>query len=80
MTQVDAVWTWWAGLDDVDRGRVLRLTDDQLLPEDLFVGLAMHGVPVTAADVSPVDGQPAGYFPPAVSEDLLQCLRRPCQP
>jgi hypothetical protein len=75
VTQADAARAWWAELDDVDRGRVLRLGDAELRPEDLATGLAMHGVTVVPAGVSPVDGRPDGWWPPAVLEELLAELR-----
>ena len=75
MTQADGVRAWWAELDEVDRRRVLRLGDNELLAEDLAVGLAMHGVTVVPLDRSPVDGRPNGWVPPDVLLDLLAELR-----
>ena len=39
MTQCDAVTSWWVDLDTADHRRALRLTDEDLLPEDLELGL-----------------------------------------
>jgi hypothetical protein len=75
VTQVDVVRSWWADLDPVDQGRVLRLEVDDLLPEDLAVGLALAGVTVVPLDASPVDGRPAGYVPPDVLVALLGEVR-----
>ncbi|WP_432536876.1 hypothetical protein [Kineococcus arenarius] len=74
-TQADAVRAWWADLDEVDRRRVLRLDEADPLPEDLAVGLAMHGVSVVPLDSSPVDGRPVGYVAPGVLVDLLAEVR-----
>jgi len=73
--QDDAVRAWFAGLDDVDRGRLLRLNEIDLLPEDLAVGLGMAGVTVVPIGVAPVDGRPEGWWPPPVLEDFLAELR-----
>jgi hypothetical protein len=73
--QADAVRTWFAELDDVDRGRLLRLDEVDLLPEDLAIGLSMAGVTVVPIGVSPVDGRPEGWWPPPVLEDYLAELR-----
>ncbi|WP_432548624.1 hypothetical protein [Kineococcus sp. SYSU DK004] len=75
MRQADAVGAWWDQLDAVDRGRLLRLDESELLPEDLATGLAMHGVTVVPVGVSPVDGRPQGWWPPPVLEQLLADLR-----
>ncbi|PRY05389.1 hypothetical protein [Kineococcus rhizosphaerae] len=75
MTQADGVRAWWSALDEVDRRRVLRLGDDDLLAEDLATGLAMHGVTVVPLDRSPVDGRPSGWAPPDVLLDLLVEVR-----
>jgi len=74
--QVDAVRAWFDGLDAVDRGRLLRLEEADLLPEDLAVGLSMAGVTVVPIGVSPVDGRPKGWWPPPALEDLLAELHR----
>lgn len=66
----------WADLDDADRRRVLRLADDELLPEHLAVSLALYGVTVIPLDPSPVDGRPKGWLPPPVLDALLVELRR----
>jgi len=80
MRQTDAVRRWFAELDDVDRGRLLRLDEADLLPEDLAVGLSMAGVTVVPIGVSPVDGRPKGWWPPPVLEDFLAELRHEDQP
>lgn len=80
MRQADAVRAWFAGLDDVDRGRLLRLDEADLLPEDLAIGLSMAGVTVVPIGVSPVDGRPKGWWPPPVLENFLAELRHQDQP
>ena len=79
MRQANAVRAWFVELDDVDRGRLLRLDEADLLPEDLAVGSIMAAVTVVSIGVSPVDGRPKGWWPP-VLEDFLAELRHEDQP
>ena len=80
MRQTDAVRAWFVELDDVDRGRLLRLDEADLLSEDLAVGLIMAGVTVVPIGVSPVDGRPKGWWPPPVLENFLAEIRREDRP
>jgi len=73
--QAEGIRQWWAEADSVTRGRALRLREDDFLPADMQVDLAMAGV-----TVSPVgygwDGAPQGYWVSPILWDFLRARDR----
>ncbi|WP_328291450.1 hypothetical protein OG218_01575 [Kineococcus sp. NBC_00420] len=50
-TEPSSFDTWWAGVDDVTRQRILNLQAGDHVPGDLALAMQLHGVRVLAVGV-----------------------------
>lgn len=77
MTKRDAIEHWWFGLSQPDRGRALRLTAADFLPQTLALDVMMCGCTVIAeGEIEDLDGgSVTGYGQPAELVVFLQEIR-----